>query len=39
MLTLHIWVSKGNLRIIKLQVKVTWKVWEKLNVPLCMMVT
>lgn len=39
MLTLHDCVSKGNLRIIKLQVKVTWKVWVKLNLPLCMMVT
>ena len=38
MLTLHIWVSKGNLKITKLHVKVTWKGWVELKLPLCMMV-
>lgn len=35
MLKLHIWVSKGNLRIIKLHVRVTWKGRVELKVPLC----
>ena len=35
MLTLHVWVSKGNLRIIKLHVRVTWKGRVVLKVPLC----
>lgn len=33
---LHVWVSKGNLRIIRLHVKVTWKGWLVLKVPLCL---
>lgn len=32
---LHVWVSKGNLRIIKLHVSVTWKGRLVLKVPLC----